>query len=71
MTSLSAGVKFMAYKELRELGMPNSFQLSDRGPRSDAVRAAELRHPGLKLADVVSELGAVHWQHPTRKGKSR
>jgi putative ABC transport system permease protein len=52
MTSLSAGVKFMAYKELQELGMPNSFQFSDRGPRSDAVRAADLRHPGLKLADV-------------------
>ena len=52
MTSLSAGVKFMAYKELQELGMPNSFQIRDRGPRSDAVRAADLRHPGLKLADV-------------------
>ncbi len=52
MTSLSAGVKFMAYKELQELGMPNSFQLRDRGPRSDAMRAADLRHPGLKLADV-------------------
>ena len=52
MTSLSAGVKFMAYKELREMDMVSTFQLRDRGPRSDAVRAADLRHPGLKLADV-------------------
>jgi putative ABC transport system permease protein len=52
MTSLSAGVKFMAYKELREMDMASTFQLRDRGPRSDAVRATDLRHPGLKLADV-------------------
>jgi putative ABC transport system permease protein len=52
MTSLAAGVKYMAYKELREMDMVATFQLRDRGPRSDAVRAADLRHPGLKLADV-------------------
>jgi putative ABC transport system permease protein len=57
MTSLSAGVKFMAYEELTLLGMPNSVQFSDRGPRSDAQRAVELRHPGLKLADIEALRG--------------
>jgi len=57
MTSLSAGVKFMAYKELRDMDMVRTFRLSDRGPRSDAVRAADLRHPGLRLADVEALRG--------------
>jgi putative ABC transport system permease protein len=54
MTSLSAAMKTMAYAELASMGFPRSFRLMDRDPRSDARRAAELTHPGLRLADLAA-----------------
>lgn len=57
MTSLAAALKQMAYDELQELGMPRTFAFFDRGPRSDAHRAADLRHPGLRLRDVEALRG--------------
>lgn len=52
MTSLSAAIKMMAHEELSRIGMPRTFELYDRGPRSDASRAEALRHTGLRLSDV-------------------
>ncbi|NIQ99435.1 MAG: FtsX-like permease family protein [Gemmatimonadales bacterium] len=52
MTSLSAAIKNVAYDELERMGMPGTFELYDRGPRSDARRAADLRHAGIRLPDV-------------------
>ncbi|HEX9728002.1 MAG TPA: ABC transporter permease [Gemmatimonadales bacterium] len=52
MTSLAAAMQRMAYKELEQMGMPLAVRYGNRGPRSDARRAAELRHVGLRLADV-------------------
>jgi putative ABC transport system permease protein len=52
MTSLSAAIKFLAEEELTRIGMPRTFEVYDRGPRSDARRAEALRYAGLRLADV-------------------
>ncbi|MDH3457089.1 MAG: ABC transporter permease [Gemmatimonadota bacterium] len=52
MTSLSAAIKVMAHEELSRIGMPGTFELYDRGPRSDARGAEALRHTGLRLSDV-------------------
>jgi ABC-type antimicrobial peptide transport system permease subunit len=52
MTSLSAGMKAMAYRDLESIGFPRSVTVRDRGPRGDAIRAADLRHPGLRIADA-------------------
>lgn len=52
MTSLSAAIKVVAFEELARMGMPRTVSMFDRGPRVDAERAAELRHPGLKVGDV-------------------
>ncbi len=54
MTSLSAAVEGMATSEITRLGMPRTFGFFDRGPRSDATRAAELRHAGIRLSDVAA-----------------
>ncbi|MDQ2670965.1 MAG: ABC transporter permease [Gemmatimonadota bacterium] len=65
MTSLAAGLREMAYADLREIGLPRSFYLYDREPPGEARRAAALRHPGLRLADVealraLPGVGAAH-----------
>lgn len=52
MTSLSAAIKVVALDEMTKLGMPRTVGVYDRGPRSDAFRAAELRAPGLRQGDV-------------------
>lgn len=52
MTSLSSALEDMAYDELQRMGMPRTFRLVDRGPRSDVSRAEELRHVGLSLGDI-------------------
>ena len=52
MTSLSSALEDMAYDELQRMGMPRTFRLIDRGPRSDVSRAEELRHVGLSLGDI-------------------
>ncbi len=52
MTSLAAATMRMATEELALMGMPRTFEYYDRGPRSDATRAADLRHPGLKQGDL-------------------
>jgi putative ABC transport system permease protein len=52
MTSLAAATMRMATEELEMMGMPRTFEYYDRGPREDATRAADLRHPGLKIADA-------------------
>lgn len=58
MTSLAAAVKRMATEDLKRLGMPRTVAFYDRGPRSDATRAAELRHTGIRLSDIGA-LGEV------------
>jgi len=65
MTSLAAGVKTMAYEELQRMGLPRSFTLADGSDRSDSRRAADVMHPGLKLADLealrhVPGVGSVY-----------
>jgi putative ABC transport system permease protein len=52
MTSLSAAIKTVAFDEMERLGMPRTVTLVDRGPRSDATRAADLRATGLRNDDV-------------------
>ncbi|UCF40709.1 MAG: ABC transporter permease [Gemmatimonadota bacterium] len=52
MTSLSAAVKQMATDEITRLGMPRTVAFYDRGPRSDASRAADIRHTGIRLSDI-------------------
>ncbi len=52
MTSLSAAIKVVALDEMTKMGMPRTVGVYDRGPRSDASRAAELRAPGLRQGDV-------------------
>lgn len=52
MTSLAAGMRDMAFTELREMGLPRSYSLRDRDPPSDATRALDLRHPGLRQRDL-------------------
>lgn len=54
MTSLSAAIKTVATDEMSRIGMPRSFYLYDRGPRSDARTALALRYPGLRLDDVTA-----------------
>jgi putative ABC transport system permease protein len=58
MTSLAAAVKRMATDEIQRQGMPRTVAFYDRGPRSDATRAAELRHTGIRLSDIGA-LGEV------------
>ena len=52
LTSLAASLKDMAYRELTQMGMPATVSFSDRPPRADVTRAADLRYAGLTLADV-------------------
>jgi putative ABC transport system permease protein len=52
MTSLSAAIKVVALDEMTKMGMPRTVALYDRGPRSDASRAVDLRAPGLRQGDV-------------------
>jgi putative ABC transport system permease protein len=52
MTSLSAAIKIVALDEMTRMCMPRTVGVYDRGPRSDASRAAELRAPGLRQGDV-------------------
>jgi len=70
MASLAQGMKAMAYRDLESIGFPNAFTLSDHGPRSDAVRAAELQHPGIKLSDIAAleKLPGVASVHPRNWG---
>jgi putative ABC transport system permease protein len=52
MTSLSAAMKYMATNEITRVGMPRTVAFYDRGPRSDATRAADVRHTGIRLSDI-------------------
>jgi len=52
MTSLSAAIKVVALDEMTKMGMPRTVGVYDRGARSDATRAADLRAPGLREGDV-------------------
>ncbi len=52
MTSIAVGMKEMAYRDLESIGFPRSVTVQDRGPRGDATRAIDLRHPGLRIADA-------------------
>lgn len=52
MTSIAVAMKEMAYRDLESIGFPRSVNVQDRGPRGDAVGAAALRHPGLRIADA-------------------
>ncbi len=45
-------MKEMAYRDLESIGFPRSITVEDRGPRGDARRALDLRHPGLRIADA-------------------
>lgn len=54
MTSLARAMKQMAYADLEATGFPRSFIAFDRGPPSDAATATELRHTGLRLADIAA-----------------
>lgn len=54
MTSLAAGLREMAYTDLRRIGYPRSYWLHDESPRSDLRRAVDLRHPGLRRADIAA-----------------
>jgi putative ABC transport system permease protein len=52
MASLAAGLKNMAFEDLRKMGFPRSYTIIDRGPASDVRTAAALQYPGLRLADL-------------------
>jgi putative ABC transport system permease protein len=52
MASLAAGLKNMAFEDLRKMGFPRSYAIIDRGPASDVRTAAALQYPGLRLADL-------------------
>lgn len=52
MTSIAVGMKDMAYRDLESIGFPRSVTVQDEGPRGDARRAVDLRHPGLRIADA-------------------
>lgn len=52
MISLAGALKEMAYVDLKNIGLPRSFTAEDRGPPPDAKRATELRHEGLRIADL-------------------
>lgn len=58
MTSIAVGMQAMAYRDLESIGFPRSLRVRDQGPRGDATRAADLRHPGLRIADAEA-LGAM------------
>jgi putative ABC transport system permease protein len=60
MTSLAVAMRDMAYRDLIAIGFPRSFALTDVGPRSDARRAIEVRHPGLRLDDLVALQSVPH-----------
>lgn len=69
MTSLARAMKEMAYRDLESIGFPRSYMVWDRGPRSDAQRAADLRHPGLRLGDLealrhMPGVTSVHGRNP-------
>lgn len=69
MTSLAQAMKAMAYRDLISMGFPRSYVVWDRGPRSDAATAADLRHPGLRRADLEALRGlpgvaSVHGRNP-------
>jgi putative ABC transport system permease protein len=70
MTSLARAMKDMAYRDLESIAFPNSFTASDRGPRSDARRAVDLQHPGLRMADAeaLAALPGVVSVHPRNYG---
>jgi len=57
LTSLSTALKDMAYAELTAMGMPATVSFSNRQPRLDATRAADLRFAGLTVADVEALRG--------------
>ena len=52
MTSLASAMKTLVYDDLISMGLSRSFIAFDRGPRSDARTATDLRHTGLRLADL-------------------
>ncbi len=69
MTSLARAMKEMAYRDLEAIGFPTSYAVWDRGPRSDARTARDLRHPGLRLADLdalraLPGVVSVHGRNP-------
>jgi len=69
MTSLARAMKEMAYRDIERTGFPRSYTVWDRGPRGDAVTAADLRHPGLRLTDLAAlrelpEVEGVHGWNP-------
>ena len=70
MTSLAQAMKAMAYRDLDAIGFPHAFTISDNGPRSDATRAADLQHPGIKLSDIAAleRLPGVASAHPRNWG---
>ncbi|MEP7325352.1 MAG: ABC transporter permease [Gemmatimonadota bacterium] len=70
MTSLAQAMKSMAYRDLESIGFPNAFTLRDNGPRSDATRAVDLQHPGIKLTDIaaLNALPGVASVHPRNRG---
>lgn len=57
LTSIAVGMKAMAYRDLESIGFPRSVSVEDRGPRGDATRAIDLRHPGLRIADAEALRG--------------
>jgi ABC-type antimicrobial peptide transport system permease subunit len=69
MTSLAAAVQRMATEDLKRLGMPRTVAFYDQGPRSDATRAADLRHTGIRLSDIGA-LGEVPGVAATYGGNS-
>ncbi|MGH7546888.1 MAG: ABC transporter permease [Gemmatimonadales bacterium] len=71
MSSLASAMQRMAYEDLKAMGFPRSYALQDRGPRSDATRAADLRHSGLRLADLqaLRALPGVATVHGRNAGK--
>lgn len=70
MASLAQGMKSMAYRDLESIGFRNAFTVSDRGPRSDARRATDLRNPGISLTDInaLRALPGVASVHPRNWG---
>lgn len=73
MTSMSKAMQSMAYRDLESIGFPHSYSIRDQGPRSDATRAGDLRHPGLRLADVraLAAQPGLSSAHPRNYGGSQ
>jgi hypothetical protein len=70
MTSLAAAVQRMATDEIIRVGMPRTVAFYDRGPRSDATRAADIRHTGIRLSDITGRGNDVRSQlHGTPVGE--